>query len=59
MARAIGDLMAVTGADKVNFEDLRPDYNVAPTKDVPVLVEHYQDPKDPTTPWQRHLYMAR
>jgi len=23
------------------------------------LVEHYQEPRDPTTPWQRHLYLAR
>jgi len=59
MARAIGDLMAATGADSVNFEELPPDYNVAPTKDVPVLVEHYQEPRDPATPWQRHLYLAR
>lgn len=59
MARAIGDLMAATGADEVHFEELRPDYNVAPTKDVPVVVEHYQNPKDTTTPWQRNLYMAR
>jgi putative SOS response-associated peptidase YedK len=59
MARAIGDLMAASGADSVNFEELSPDYNVAPTKDVPVLVEHYQDPQDTTTPWQRHLYLAR
>lgn len=59
MARAIGDLMAATGADEVHFEELHPDYNVAPTKDVPVLVEHFQDPKDTTTPWQRNLYLAR
>lgn len=59
MARAIGDLMAATGADAVHFEELHPDYNVAPTKDVPVVVEHYQDPKDSSTPWQRNLYLAR
>lgn len=59
MARAIGDLMAATDADTVNFEQFAPDYNVAPTKDVPVVVEHRQDPHDPATPWQRHLYLAR
>lgn len=51
--------MAVSGADQVNFEELLPDYNVAPTKDVPILVEHPQEPSDPATPWERHLYMAR
>ena len=59
MARAIGDLMAATGADTVNFEQLSPDYNVAPTKDVPIVVEHPHDPRDPTTTWQRHLYLAK
>lgn len=59
IARAIGDLMGASGAEHANFEQLQPDYNIAPTKDVPILVEHFQDPQDPKTPWQRHLYMAR
>lgn len=59
MARAIGDLMAATGADQVHFEQLHPDYNVAPTKDVPVVVEHRHDPHDDASRWQRHLYLAR
>lgn len=58
MARAIGDLVAVSGADNASVEELSPDYNVAPTKDIPVLVEHYQDPHDTATAWQRHLYLA-
>ena len=59
MARAIGDLMAAAGADQANFEELHPDYNVAPTKDIPVVVEHFQNPQDSSTEWQRNLYMAR
>lgn len=59
MARAIGDLMAASGADHAKFEELPPDYNVAPTKNIPVLVEHYQDPRDTSTPWERNLYLAR
>lgn len=59
MARAIGDLMATTGADLVHFETYIPDYNVAPTKTVPVVVEHHADPQDAATQWQRHLYLAR
>lgn len=59
MARAIGDLMAASGADNANFEELRPDYNIAPTKNVPVLVEHYHQPQDTSTPWERNLYLAR
>ena len=59
MARALGDLMAAAGADEAHFEQLTADYNVAPTKEVPVVVEHFQDPQDGTTPWQRHLYLAR
>ncbi|HIY87081.1 MAG TPA: SOS response-associated peptidase, partial [Candidatus Yaniella excrementavium] len=59
IARALGDLMAASGADNANFEELQPDYNVAPTKNIPVVVEHYQQPRDPTTTWERNLYLAR
>lgn len=59
MARAIGDLMAASGADNAMFDELHPDYNVAPTKNIPMLVEHYQDPRDTATAWERNLYLAR
>lgn len=59
MARSIGDLMAATGADEVHFEQYRPDYNVAPSKAVPIVVEHHQQPHDVSTRWQRNLYLAR
>lgn len=59
MARAIGDLMAATGADDVHFEAYAPDYNVAPTKSIPIVVEHPAAPQDPTSQWRRHLYLAR
>lgn len=51
--------MAAAGADNAKFEELQPDYNVAPTKNIPVVVEHYQDPKDTATAWERNLYLAR
>src|SRR5690625_6317163 len=59
MARAIGDLMAASGAVNVKFEQLRPNYNVAPTTDIPVVVEHYQQTQDTTSLWERNLYLAR
>ena len=59
MARAIGDLVAASGAANAKFEQLRPNYNVAPTTDIPVVVEHYQQPHDTTSPWERNLYLAR
>src|SRR5699024_10442018 len=47
------------GAVNVKFEQLRPNYNVAPTTDIPVVVEHYQQPQDTTSLWERNLYLAR
>ncbi|NKX54102.1 SOS response-associated peptidase [Arthrobacter mobilis] len=54
MARAVGDLVAATGAEYPEDFELRESYNVAPTTDVPILLERVIEGEI-----RRQLHIAR
>lgn len=74
IARAAGDLMDALGIEAPDVDgaedsaeqlELRPDYNVAPTKDVPIVLERLVEPAgdlpagQPPAGYRRELHVAR